>query len=433
VAPAAGLALPSNGECGNPIVGFGQTAASAAAASRRFGRSPNSLDELGLAVGLGTVYCSPDEMKQPSVAQVIRSYCENYFAAGGKDMFNGWGVRRYEWQMSFGVQHELLPRLSGEVTYNRRTQHNLTSTDLIGSGCDLYSSVVGGTVDVERCMADLFNYISEDYDFFGVRAPLDPKLPDGGGYLVEGIATAKVGANLGNSAVNAVTLTPDGYRKDLWSGVDTNFVWRPRTGLRVSGGTSTGRRIADDCRHQVNDPPNVRLEEGRRPECGNWRPWQTNARGTASYTVPWVDVLVSSTFSVRPGVERRANYTVDVVDVEWGPNSQSRVGATALTNGNTTVQTNLFDNARYGERITLFDIRIAKNIRFKNKRINVGADLFNAFNSDAARQYCGTYPNLARGTEGCSGTAAAGTLVEWGEIQQIVTPRYARLQVQVDF
>jgi hypothetical protein len=97
------------------------------------------------------------------------------------------------------------------------------------------------------------------------------------------------------------------------------------------------------------------------------------------------------------------------------------------------VSTNLFDNARYGERITLFDMKLAKNLRFRGKRVNIGADIFNVFNSDAARQYCGTYPNLARGTEGCSGTAAAGTLVEWGAIQEIVTPRYGRFQIQFDF
>ena len=427
VAPAGGIA--PNGECGNPS-GFGATNT-----SRRWGRSPNSLDELGLAVGLGTVYCSPDEIKQPSVSPAIVNYCNNYFAAGGKDLFNGWGVRQNEWQMSFGVQHQILPRLSGEITYNWRKQYNTTITDLIGSGCDLYSSAAGGTINYDQCAADVLNYASTDYDFYGVRAPLDPRLPGGGGYLVEGIATTKVGADTSNAGVSAVTITPDGYRNDYWNGIDTNFVWRAPNGLRLSGGTSTGgRRYADTCRLQVADPPSgARLEEGKRRECENWRPWQTNVRGTASYTIPWIDTLVSSTFSVRPGVERRANYTVDVVDVVWGPNSQSRVGATALTNGNTTVQTNLFDNARYGERITLFDMKIAKNIRILGKRINLGADIYNIFNSDAARQYCGTFPNLARGTEGCSGTAAAGTLVEWGAIQEIVTPRYGRFQVRVDF
>jgi hypothetical protein len=277
--------------------------------------------------------------------------------------------------MSFGVQHQILPRLAGEVTYNWRKPYNTTQSDLIGSGCDFYSSVVGGTSNYDQCAADVLNHVSPDYDFYGIRAPSDPRLPDGGGYLIEGIATLKPGADTSNSGVSAVTITPEGLRNDFWSGVDTNFTWRPTGGLRVSGGTSTGRRIADTCKIQIQDPPSARLEEGKRLECGNWRPWQTNVRGTASYTIPWADVLVSSTFSVRPGVERRANYTVDVADIVWDPKNQNRIGTSLVNNTTGTVTTNLFDNARYGERITLFDMKIAKNIRVLGKRNNLGADI----------------------------------------------------------
>ena len=69
--------------------------------------------------------------------------------------------------------------------------------------------------------------------------------------------------------------------------------------------------------------------EGRERDCDRVRPFQTNLRGTASYTIPWVDVLVSSTFSVRPGAQINANYTVDIPDLAWGPNSQSRTGTHA--------------------------------------------------------------------------------------------------------
>jgi hypothetical protein len=432
VAPPAGQALPSNGECGNPA-GIG-AAATLAANSRRFGRSPSDLDELGLAIGLGTIYCDADEIAKPSVATAIRNYCSNYFAAGGSNLLEGWGRRQYEWQQSLGVQHQILSRLSGEVTWNKRKQYNQRVTDLILSGCDLYSADPGGTVDTKQCMADLLNYASNDYDFYGVRAPVDPRLPDGGGYLIEGIATAKLSGVSGNSGVNAVTIAPKGSRNDYWSGVDTNFIFRGPRGLRVSGGTSTGRRNDNVCGLLVNDPPSsVRLEEGRVRECENIRPFQTNVRGTATYTIPWVDVLVSSAFSVRPGSEVRANYTVNVQDLVWGPNSQDRVGTAPVGNTTGQVSTNLVDNATYGERITLVDLKISKNIRFRGKRFNIGADIYNAFNSDAARAYCGTFPNLAEGIEGCSGTSAEGTLVGWSDVTNIVTPRYGRFQVRFDF
>ncbi len=144
------------------------------------------------------------------------------------------------------------------------------------------------------------------------------------------------------------------------------------------------------------------IREGRERDCDRTRIFQTNIRGTASYTIPWVDLLVSSTFSVRPGTQINANYTVAIAqDLIWGPNSLSRQGTTFVNNPATTVTQNLLSNDTYGERITLFDMKFAKNLRFMGKRVNVGVDVYNIFNSDAAIGYCATFPNLARGIEGC--------------------------------
>ena len=184
----------------------------------------------------------------------------------------------------------------------------------------------------------------------------------------------------------------------------------------------------------LSDPPTGQiLREGRERFCDRLRPWQTNVRGTASYTIPWIDVLVSSTFSVRPGTQTNASYTVDIAnDLVWGPNSQSRKGTTFVNSGATTVSQALLSDDTFGERITLIDMKIAKNVRFMGKRISIGADVYNIFNSDAALGYCATFPNPARGIEGC-GTAAAGTLQQWNEVTNIVTPRYARFQIRADF
>ncbi len=54
-----------------------------------------------------------------------------------------------------------------------------------------------------------------------------------------------------------------------WNGVDTNFVLRARGGLRISGGTSTGRAVRDTCFTDV-DTPSVKGRVGHeyavRPE-----------------------------------------------------------------------------------------------------------------------------------------------------------------------
>ena len=55
-----------------------------------------------------------------------------------------------------------------------------------------------------------------------------------------------------------------------WNGVDTNFVWRGTDkwglrGLRVNGGTSTGRSVRDLC-HTSLDGPDVKQHEGVTPD-----------------------------------------------------------------------------------------------------------------------------------------------------------------------
>lgn len=442
-APGAG-GLPATGECA-------AVSGANAGNARRFGRSPDDLDDLGLAVGLNTLYCGQDE---PSMSQAIRNYCNNYMAAGGSSLIDGWNKRQYEWQTSIGIQRELLPRLSAEVTYNYRVKGNETVTDALGAGCDLYSIDVGGTVDSQGCMQRTLDFDSDFYDFYGVTAPLDARLPGGGGYTVQGVATLKCAAystvpgeeNIcttgvtvpAATGVNAVTIVPDGATKDEWEGIDTNFVWRGPRGMRVSGGTSTGHRDVDTCGLLVGGgaPTGQLLMEGRERDCNRKRAWQTNLRGTASYTIPWVDVLLSSAFSARPGVQINANYTVDVPNLTWGPNSQNRTGTTLVPGANgvaaQTVTQNLLSNDTYGESIILFDIRLAKNIRFGGKRLNIGFDLFNAFNSDAATGYCATFPNPSEDVEGC-GSVAAGTLRPWRTIDTIVAPRYGRFQVTFDF
>ena len=112
----------------------------------------------------------------------------------------------------------------------------------------------------------------------------------------------QLSASAASTGVNAVTIAPDGSTTDYWSGVDTNFVWRASGGLRLSGGTSTGQRNVDTCGLLVNDPPTGQLlMEGRERDCDRERNFQTNLRGTASYTIPWVDVS-----SARRSVSVRA-------------------------------------------------------------------------------------------------------------------------------
>ena len=172
--------------------------------------------------------------------------------------------------------------------------------------------------------------------------------------------------------------------------------------------------------------------EGRERDCNRARDFQTNVRGTATYTIPWVDILVASTFSARPGVQINANYTVSQTDLVWGPNSQDRTGTTLAGSTSGIVTRNLLSNDTYGERIILADLKFAKNIRFGGRRLNIGFDIYNVFNSDAALQYCADFPNPAEDIYGC-GSIAGGTLRPWRTVDGITTPRYGLFQVTFDF
>src|SRR5262249_51950553 len=157
---------------------------------------------------------------------------------------------------------------------------------------------------------------------------------------------------------------------------------------RISGGTSTGANYLDNCAALVDatNATSVIIRPNGDKNCNISRPFQTNVRGTLSYTIPWVDVLFSSTFSYRPGVALTANYTYNLNQIEWMPGSDYRysnqagcptTGAssqgcltTAALNTATTFTTNLLAPDAYGEGIRLFDIKLAKNIRFNRRRVN---------------------------------------------------------------
>jgi hypothetical protein len=86
----------------------------------------------------------------------------------------------------------------------------------------------------------------------------------------------------------------------------------------------------------------------------------------------------------------------------------------------------LLSNELFGERITTFDVKIAKNIRFAGRRLNVGADIYNFFNSDAITSYTAAYTLDNPATP-------AVEVNNWHQPMGLVSPRFVRLQIQFDF
>jgi hypothetical protein len=100
-------------------------------ADSRFGRSPAQSMPTRLAIGLGTIYCGQDELSMNQFAPTGNSYLERRRKPA--DRVN----KRHEWQLSIGVQQEVLPRsarspTTGESSAIRRSRWI--------AGCDLYAS-----------------------------------------------------------------------------------------------------------------------------------------------------------------------------------------------------------------------------------------------------------------------------------------------------
>ena len=190
------------------------------------------------------------------------------------------------------------------------------------------------------------------------------------------------------------------------------------------------------------DTPSVKGRVGNEAGggCKPHVPWQTNIRANASYTVPWVDVLVSTVFQYRPGAARSSNLTISNSDVEWEPASQARTGTqfyNAGANPSATATVNLLDTGDlFGEGMRMFDLKFSKNFRFARKRLNLGVDLFNLFNSDAATGYQNVYTAFRLPDNTWVQDNPATSIVEandWGRVTQITTPRYVKLSVSFDF
>jgi hypothetical protein len=201
---------------------------------------------------------------------------------------------------------------------------------------------------------------------------------------------------------------------------------RLRNGLNVQGGTSSGRRLQDNCAVRSALPETyswastagvqvarVLTSTGglANPYCRVVEPFftLTSFRGLATYVVPKIDLQVSGTWRSDPGPELAANYVVTSAI------AQPSLGR-PLSSGNVTV--NLVEpGTLYGARINNVDMRIAKILRFRGYRTQIGVDLYNLINTDVVTAY----------NNGYSPTGA------WLTPTAILPARYARFNLQFDF
>jgi hypothetical protein len=316
------------------------------------------------------------------------------------DILGGWGVRPYDWQFGVSVQHEVVPRVSVEVGYNRRWWGNFFVTD---------NTLVGPA----------------DYDTWSVTVPEHEGL-EGGGTTASYVAITSAASLRG--AQNYMTKETDygDARTAYWHGVDFTATARLTNGVTVQGGTSTGRGVRNNC--AITQALPELLGNDRIDSCDVTESWVTSFKGLASYTIPKVDVLVSASMrsilttpgagNATNGASLQASYLLPNTVVEQllgRPPAGAQPGV-----GTTTV--NLLKSGQLypPERINLVDMRFAKVLRFGGRRADVGIDLYNLFNANTATAYQQTYEYATNGSTWLNPTA-------------IVAPRLARFHVTFDF
>jgi hypothetical protein len=321
----------------------------------------------------------------------------NRFDAG---ILNGWGSRPSDWDLSLSLQHQLLSHTSVNVAYWRRSFHGFSLVDNLA----LQPS---------------------DLTPFSVVAPLDPRLPGGGGYVVSGLYDV-----VPEKSGQVDNLVADSTKYGRWfqrfNGLDVTVNARVGQRFTLVGGTSTGQTVADNCDVRALLPELATTTTGSStfgagttgstvsptsPYCHVAYGILTQFRGLSSYLVPKADVQLSATFQSKPGAMLAANYAV--------PNAAVVPSLGRNLSGNAAnVTVNLVaPGTMYGDRINQLDLRAAKIVRFSRNRGMIALDVYNALNSSAVLTY---NPAFVPG----------GT---WLQPLTILTPRFFRLTAEFDF
>jgi hypothetical protein len=312
---------------------------------------------------------------------------------------SGWGIRPSDWNLTASIEHEILARTSIRVAYVRRSFRGFFVVDNLA-------------------------YADSDLTPFSIVAPRDPRLPNGGGYVIPGLYD--VVPRKSGQVDNFVT---DSSKYAAWTqyfnGLDVTASVR-RASFTLAGGTSTGQTVADNCDVRGHLPELATTTTGTSafgaglltstvtplsPYCHVGYGILTQFRGLTSYLLPRADVEVAATFQSKPGAMLAANYAVANADVvpSLGRN---------LSGNAPNVTVNLVaPGAMYGDRINELDLRIAKLLKVRRARAVAALEIYNALNSSAVLTYNNTF-------------VPGGT---WLQPVTILTPRLVKITAEIDF
>jgi len=283
------------------------------------------------------------------------------------DIIRGFGVRDYLWDFTTDLQHQLGSRMSVTAGYDHNWTDNpaqlFDPTAVIGA----WSTGVTNNLDVTPA----------DYSPYCVTAPLDPRLPHGGGYQVCGLydlSPAKFGQ------VNNVVESQNNFGKrtrvsDFFSGsVESQAGSR----LGLGGSVSTGRTVEDNC-FVVNSPQQLL-------NCHLVIPFkaQTLVKVHASYPFPG-KLVASGVLQNVSGISYGANWNApnSAIAPSLGRNLAA-CGTQAVCAATATVPLIPYMTV-FDPRRTQLDLRLSRLFSVGSTKLRLRADLdvYNVTNSSA--------------------------------------------------
>ena len=308
-------------------------------------------------------------------------------------LLSGWNVRPSDWQVGVSVQQQLLPRVSVELGYQRRWLQNFIATDNTGQA-------------------------SSDFGSFTVTAPVDARLPGGGGYAVPG-PLYNVNQNVASSPNNLVTKSSNFGDWDQHSNsISLNVSARPRNGIVIQGGFNSAQTLLDVCAIHAALPELtvIGVTSSTNPYCKTNTGFVTRYTALGSYTIPRIDVQIAGTVRSDQGDSLAGNWSA--------PNSviQPSLGR-ALSNSAPTATINVIQPfSLWGDRVNELDLRFAKILRLGRVRANVGVDVYNIGNNAPVLTYNQTFVPVS--------ATSAGS---WLTPTSVLQARFFKVSAQIDF
>jgi hypothetical protein len=294
----------------------------------------------------------------------------------------GFRVRPNQWEVTAGVQQEIIPGLAVDATFVRRAYGHIRITQNAAVSPDNFST-------------------------YCVTAPSDPRLPNGGGYELCGLYDLNpTSVGLLDSVVTSASRY--GNQIQRWTGVDILVQTRLPRGIILQGGLDSGKTVTDTC-----DVVTKIGDATGNPSplyCHTATPVLHSLRMSGAYPLPW-NMQVSAAFQNNPGTPISASATF--TNAQIAPSLRRN-----LSRGNTASVQLVAPGTMYNERQKQLDLRFTKNFRIRQMSWRASLDLYNALNAVTVLSQNNTY-----GTNGAT----------WQRPTTVLAPRLVKLGVRMDF